>query len=103
MLRRINFLAMLLLGSLWAGTLLIVGVMVIARPSPSMAPMGHAGITVGLTFVTAGQFVFAVVVADRLFPLASRTLTTRVELVLGLALAGGVVLSLIMLITGAGL
>ncbi|TVQ31014.1 MAG: hypothetical protein EA376_10525 [Phycisphaeraceae bacterium] len=103
MLRRINFLAMLLLGSLWAGTLLIVGAMVVARPSPSMAPMGHAGIAVGLTFITAGQFVFAVVVADRLFPMANRVLTTRVELGLGVTLAGGVLLSLIMLITGAGL
>ena len=81
----------------WAAVLWILGaVTLLDGPGPLPLP-NEAFILLGVAAIAAGQFVFAVLVADRWFPRAHRGLIARIEalmlltFVLGLLLAGYVV------------
>ena len=101
MLRRLNLAALLALGTLWAGLLVVGGLALASRewvPGPAATGAGLAG---GLTAIAAGQFVFLVVVGDRLFPGASRTVVTVTELALGLMFLLGAAWTAVSLALGA--
>lgn len=81
----------------WASVLWILGaVTLLDGPGPLPLP-NEAFILLGVAAIAAGQFVFAVLVADRWFPRAHRGLIARAEalmlltFVLGLVMAGYVV------------
>lgn len=59
-----------LLGTAWAVTLAVVGLRLVldGPPREPLAMPGHAALAAGLTALAMGQFVFMVLVADRLFP-----------------------------------
>ncbi|MEC9374667.1 MAG: hypothetical protein VYC34_12520 [Planctomycetota bacterium] len=105
MVRILNMTALVALGSLWAGILVVIGAMLVAGAMPGglAAPQlrGVASI-LGLTFLAAGEFVFLVLVADRLFPKASPRLTRVVEAAVGGLLLFGVAGVALNLLTGAG-
>ncbi len=81
----------------WAAVLSILGIVTLVD-GPGPLPLPHeAFVLLGIAAIAAGQFVFAVLVADRWFPRAHRGLIARAEavmlltFVLGLVLAGYVV------------
>lgn len=81
----------------WAAVLWILGIVTLLDgPGPLPLP-NEAFILLGVAAIAAGQFVFAVLVADRWFPRAHRGLIARAEaamlltFILGLVLAGYVV------------
>ncbi len=90
--------AVLGLGTLWAGTLVVSGAAMASGRSPVASSMGTLGVLAGVTFVAAGQFVFMVVVADRLFPRVERRVRASGEafvaaaLLLGIITVGGAIL-----------
>lgn len=96
--RTVNLSALLVFGTLWAGLLVVGGALLAAVPRD----MIYASLlTGGATAVIAGQFVFQVVVADRLFPQVDR----RVADVTEAAMAGLIVLGVgltALLVTGGG-
>ncbi len=100
--RRLNFLALLALGSTWAGALTIIGALLLTRDLINWPGLDSLGRTIGVTFIAAGQFVFLVVVADRMFPRANPRVTMTCEAGLGLALLLGVGVCSVLLIAGAG-
>jgi hypothetical protein len=85
------------LATAWAGVLFLLGVVVIFEgPGPLPLPR-EAFWFVGAASLAAGQFVFAVLVADRWFPRAHPWIVLRIEglllltFVVSLVLAGSVV------------
>jgi len=99
MTKRMNTVAVMGLGALWAGTLVVSGATLAGGGSPIATSLGTLGVLAGVTFVAAGQFVFMVVVADRMFPRVERRVRASGEafvaaaLLLGLLTVGGLVLS----------
>jgi hypothetical protein len=70
---------LLVLATLWAGALVVGGLWAMgpyADEYPTHAPVSRQ---VGLGLIFAGNFVFAYLVADRLFPRASKRVTWVVE------------------------
>ncbi len=90
------------LGALWAGTLVVVGALLTAGTFPTVVSLGSMTVCLGLTFISAGLFVFQVVVADRLFPHVARPLRASTEATLGvfLALGGAAIMILALQETG---
>lgn len=82
MIHRANLAALLTMGTLWAGLLVVSGSL-IALAAASVLPgaRGPANLF-GLTIVAAGEYVFLVVVASRVFPQASARLLAGTELFL---------------------
>jgi len=103
-LHRLNLLLMLALGGVWAGALVVLGALLASGDLsagsawPSLRPLATA---LGVCFMAAGLFVFAVIVADRLFPGAARGVTTLVETALGLVMVGSVAAMALTIATGA--
>lgn len=89
---RTNLAVLLALGTLWAALLVVGGSLLPSILRRAWPASGLSALLLGLTVVVAGQYVFLTVVADRLFPRASRRLVAGAELALGalmVALAGG--------------
>lgn len=80
---RLNLLGLLTLGTLWAMLLVIGGAVVASSPPAEWGWMGSATRLGGMAAVAGGQFVFLVVVADRLCPGANRTVVASVEGIAG--------------------
>lgn len=77
LIRRVSLAILTLLASLWAGVLALVGCVLLARGVPDWfgVSAGLGTITwrlLGASIFLGGQFVFMFMVADRLFPRASR-------------------------------
>jgi hypothetical protein len=74
----------LLVGTAWAGVLVVVGLILLLSVPRGGWSLGleAAG---GVAAVAAGEFVFMFVVADRLFPGRTRKLADWTELVMGAA------------------
>jgi hypothetical protein len=92
----------LLSGALWGGLLFFVGMEFLG--SQGAAWIGHGrlgGALVGVTAIAGGQFVFAIIVADRLFPSAAKRIAISAKLALGAVFGLGAVASGVMLLTGA--
>ncbi len=80
MVYRANLAALLAIGTLWAALLVVSGAM-ISLSSGAVLPgtRGPASLF-GMTIVAAGEYVFLVVVASRVFPKASGRLLAATEL-----------------------
>ncbi|MBK9189009.1 MAG: hypothetical protein IPM33_08645 [Phycisphaerales bacterium] len=82
--RVVSLTAVSILAILWAGVMSLLGLIVLAD-GPGALPVPDALFSfLGLGAVSGGQFVFMVLVADRLFPAASRRMAVLAE---GVALA----------------
>lgn len=80
---RLNLLGLLVLGTIWAMVLVIGGAVVAVHPPAAWGWMGPAARLGGLAAIAGGQFVFLVVVADRLCPGANRAVVASVEGIAG--------------------
>lgn len=89
-----------LLATGWAGLLVLAGLWSIAVGTERLPALGQGWWVLGLTAVSMGQFVFAVLVADRLFPHASVRLTMAVEGTAAAAFLSGLVVMVIWVIGG---
>ncbi len=88
---RTNLAVLFALGTLWAALLVVGGLLLPSILRRAWPAAGPSAALLGLTVVAAGQYVFLTVVADRLFPRASRRLVAGMEVALGavmVALAG---------------
>lgn len=73
----------------WAGTLLLTG-MWVAMNGPDRWPVPkELCLLGGVALLSGGQFLFLVLVADRMFPRASSRLVWMVEVLLFAAFVGG--------------
>lgn len=91
---------LLALGALWSVVLIVGGALVATRSGeaiPSLTPVLACG---GVTAMIAGQFVFLVVVADRLFPRVQRRLAVVAEIILAVLLVAGLAATITLLRTG---
>lgn len=83
------------LGTIWAMVLVIGGAVVASHPPAAWDWMGPAARFGGFAAIAGGQFVFLVIVADRLCPGANRGVVASVEGISGglfaLSLAGTLV------------
>jgi len=85
--RRLSLAILSLVATLWAVGLVVLGIWLIAL-APSTVYLASATIELGpvlramgaLATISAGQLVFLCLVADRLFPKASRRVVWSVEL-----------------------
>ena len=96
--RTMNLSALLVFGTLWAGLLVVGGALFAAT---SRETVYAALLTGGATSIIAGQFVFLVVVADRVFPRVDRRLADVTEASLAGLIILGVGLTALQL-TGGG-
>ncbi|MBL8760661.1 MAG: hypothetical protein JNL50_05095 [Phycisphaerae bacterium] len=86
----------------WAGTLLLTGLW-IAMNGPTRWPVPRELCLVGgLSLLAGGQFLFLVLVADRVFPRASSRVVWAVEVVLFAAFVLGLGATLYLLGGGVG-
>ena len=88
------------LGALWSVLLVVGGALVATRSSsalPTLSPVLACG---GITAMIAGQFVFLVVVADRIFPNVQRRIALVSEAILAAALVAGLAATITLLRTG---
>lgn len=85
---RWHVVALLILGTLWAGLLVVGGSLLPSILSRAWPAAGAAALLLGLTVIAAGEYVFLTVVADRVFPRASRRAVSGAELTLGGAMVG---------------
>ena len=79
------------LASIWAGLLVLAGLWAVSEGLdrfPMLARVWRVG---GVTVIAMGQFLFSALVADRLFPHASRRLAGAVQAATGAALVLGLV------------
>lgn len=78
----------LVLGCIWAGALLLIGLwlwdMPIKDTGPGTADLARLVRCGAVWAIAASQFVFMVFVADALFPRAPRSLTSFLKLVTGM-------------------
>lgn len=85
-------LCLISIGTLWAITLILMGVKLAVSPWPAVPR--ESALWFGIASIAAGEFLFMYIVADRLFPNRRRFLTDLVEqatagiFVLGLGLSG---------------
>lgn len=87
--RSVNLMMLLSVGWAW-GVLLVVGGAWLATRSAEFPPASRPAVVVGgVTSVLAGQFVFLVMVADRLFPGVRRDVKMITELALAALLVAG--------------
>src|SRR5690606_19292153 len=66
--------------TVWAGGLVVLGLWLVFSLAPRWSMFGVPAKLGGLTAVVIGQFVFAQLVADRLFPGAARIIGWRLEI-----------------------
>lgn len=98
---RTTTLLLVALGTLWAMILVVGGLMVLGEVGPTGGGLARAGVAAALTAVAAGQFVFLVVVGDRLFPEARRSVAGRAEALFGGLFCVGAVATVV-LAAGSG-
>ena len=72
--------AMAIVATLWAGSLVVLGLWLVFSLAPMWSMFALPAVLSGLTAVVMGQFVFAYLVADRLFPGAARIIGWRLEI-----------------------
>ncbi|TVQ64190.1 MAG: hypothetical protein EA379_02310 [Phycisphaerales bacterium] len=101
MLRWVNLLALVALGTVWAGLLVVGGYALASYGWFASGASARAGLAGGLTAIAAGQFVFLVVVGDRLFPGASRVSVMVAELGFGSLFVIGAAMTAMSLVFGA--
>jgi hypothetical protein len=66
--------------TIWAGCLVVLGLWLVFSVAPRWSMFGALAMLGGLTAVVMGQFVFSLLVADRLFPGAARIIGWRLEI-----------------------
>lgn len=96
--RRLIAAAVVLLGSLWAAALVISGALMAS--GTAFSAFRDYTTLLGLTFIGAGQFVFLVIVADRMFPRADRRLVAVVESITGVAPPLGILILTLKILAG---
>lgn len=101
MMQRLNLAALLTLGTLWAGLLVVGGLALVAQAGASDDALAAPTFAGGLTAIVAGQFVFLSVVADRVVPHAPRPFVASAECLLGAAFLAGAVWTATTLTLGA--
>ncbi len=80
------------MGTLWAITLILMGVKLAVSPWPEIPR--ESALWFGIASIAAGEFLFMYIVADRVFPRRRRVLSDLLEqatagiFVLGLGLSG---------------
>jgi hypothetical protein len=72
--------AMAIVATLWAGSLVVLGLWLVFSVAPMWSMFAVPAVLGGLTAVVMGQFVFASLIADRLFPGAARIIGWRLEI-----------------------
>lgn len=75
------------LGALWAGLLVVGGALLAASSDRWWPGLALVAWLLGATVIAAGEYVFVVMVGDRLFPGASRSVVAAIELTLGIGMA----------------
>lgn len=92
------------LASLFAGVLALMGLWAFAEGPARFGAMlpRWLWLVAGVTCLAMAQFVFAALVADRLFPHAAEPLVRGVEVVSGVVYLGGVVVLLAAAAGGVG-
>lgn len=98
--RSVNLLMLVTVGWAW-GMLLVVGGAWLATRAAEFPAVRPAVVIGGITSVLAGQFVFLVMVADRLFPGVRRELKVATEMTLAALLVMGVAAT-ITILAGVG-
>jgi hypothetical protein len=96
----VRLLGRVVLATAWAGLLVLAGLELCftwAQRFPSARGLCVLG---GVTVLAMGQFVFASLVADRLFPKARLWVAGAVQFLVGVMYVGGVLL-LVLMLTGA--
>lgn len=88
------------LGSLWAGLLVLVGLWLLTEWAARLESARGVCVLAGVTAVAMGQFVFAALVADRLFPGASIWARGAVQGLSGAVYVAGGLLLVMVLIGG---
>lgn len=85
-------LGLIAIGTLWAITLILMGVKLAVSPWPGIPR--EAALWFGIASIAAGEFLFMYIVADRVFPRRRKILSDLLEqatagvFVLGLGLSG---------------
>lgn len=98
---RVNLLGLLVLGTIWAMVLVIGGAVVAVSPPDAWGWMGLGSRLGGIAAIAGGQFVFLVVVADRLCPGANRAVVASVEGISGGLFAVALLATIVALAAGA--
>ncbi|MEQ9096512.1 MAG: hypothetical protein RIE32_09640 [Phycisphaerales bacterium] len=80
--RRLSTAALALVATAWAGVLVVAGLWLVFSAGPRWPMFSVPAALGGWTAVAMGTFVFMFLVADRVFPKASRTLGWIVEVAL---------------------
>jgi hypothetical protein len=78
-----------MLASTWAGVLVLAGVWAITAGVDRLPALRGFWLAGGVTVIAMGQFVYAVLVADRLFPHARAWVRWPFECATGLVYVGG--------------
>jgi len=84
----------ILAGGLWAGWLVVLGLWMIWNSLPPGAPALPL-VPLGIFFIAGGQFVFMVLVADRVFRGALLEGRSCLELLVALIMVGSLIGSLV--------
>jgi hypothetical protein len=93
----------LAVGTLWAGVLTVAGMWSLAAAGEQAAAVRPMMLTAGVGSIGAGQFVFMVVVGDRLFPRAARPVVSVLETTSFLAFAIGAAMTAWFMLAGGRL
>ncbi len=88
--------------TLWAALLAVLGLMVLLDRTGPLSLPGRLGPLIGVGAIAGAQFVFMVLVADRWFPKASRTMVWCLEVGSIAVFLTGVVLAVIFVQAGVG-
>jgi hypothetical protein len=83
------------LATTWAALLVLAGLWAMTVGSDRLPTLGSGWLLLGITAVAMGQFVFAALVADRLFPHASVRLTLAFEASAAAAYVAGLIVMVI--------
>lgn len=102
MLRGLNMFVLMATSWAWATLLVVGGASLAVSPPSGLGPWKSASVSMaGLAGVAAGVFVFEVIVADRLFPKARRTLTLSVEILAGALMLAFTAAAVFVAVSGA--
>ena len=98
---RFRLAARVVLASAWAALLALAGLWSIGIGAQRLPALGRGWHVFGLTALCMGQFVFAALVADRLFPHASVRLAMAFEATAAVGFIAGLVVMAVWIIGGA--
>ena len=100
--RRLSVVALACVATLWAGSLVIVGLWLVYSVGPRWPMFSVSATLGGWTAVAMGAFVFMFLVADRVFPKAGRSIGWLFEVCFVLLFTMGFVATALTLWFGGG-